>query len=152
MSVELDAIDRQIIHHLCGGIYSYDELTENIAITRDTLNERLKKLEDGEIIEKKIMAIPNFSKLNLSAICVGLEIDTTAVDKAVEILKDQPRVKFVWKTYGTYNLNVVFICIRGGEGDCINKLRLFLEKAGIRITHIALSVSYSWDKVDLNPF
>ncbi len=71
---ELDDLDRKIILHLSKGIYSYAELAEKCKAGRNTIYRRVNRLESEGIIDKKVRAIPNFTKLNLSAICVMMDI------------------------------------------------------------------------------
>jgi DNA-binding Lrp family transcriptional regulator len=56
-------------------------------VTRGTVYRRIEKLEKNNIIEKKIMAIPNFKVLNLSAICIGMQVAYEDTEKVTEALK-----------------------------------------------------------------
>lgn len=152
MKPVLDELDKQIIHHICNGVFSYTELGQLCNVGRNTIYRRMNRLEELKVIDKKIMAIPNFTKLELSAICIMMDVTQTDLDKTVRFLKRQPRVKFLWKTYGSHNLATVIICNKGEEGQCIFNLREALEKMRVETKKFDASISFTWEKVDLIPF
>ncbi len=148
----LDDLDKKIILHLSNGVASYAKLAENCGVGRNTIHRRINRLVAGDIIDKKVRAIPNFTKLNLSAISVMLDIPQSDVDKVIKLLKNQSRVKFLWKTFGAYNITAVIICDKGDEGMCISKLRTILEKMRVNPNKFEAAISYSWEKIDFSPF
>jgi DNA-binding Lrp family transcriptional regulator len=95
------------------------------------------------------MAIPDFSKLGLSAILIGMDVDVEDNDKVIEAVKQQPKVKFLWKTYGDHQVVVIMTCERGFEGQAITELRNSVAKLGVNAMHI--SVGYEWEKIDFVP-
>jgi len=98
------------------------------------------------------MAFPNFEKLNLSAVIIGLNISTKDIDKAIAFLKRQHQVKFLWKTYGTHDIVLAIVCDKGDVGTCIYNLRNALEKLKINVTEFDTSTSVSWEKIDVTPY
>jgi len=46
------------------------------------------------------MAIPDFEKLGLSAVIVGMDMYPNKLERVVPFLKEHDRVKLLWKTYG----------------------------------------------------
>ena len=148
----LDDLDKKIILHLSNGVASYAKLAENCGVGRNTIHRRINRLVASDLIDKKVRAIPNFTKLNLSAISVMLDIPQSDVDKVIKLLKNQSRVKFLWKTFGAYNITAVIICNKGDEGMCISKLRTILEKMRVNPNKFEAAISYSWEKIDFSPF
>lgn len=152
MRREIDDLDRKIVRYICSGVYSYDRLAELCGAGRNTVYRRINRLEKMGIITKKIMAFPNFKKLDLSAVIIGMDVSPGDLDKVSEFLKRQPQVKFLWKTYGTHDLVYTIICDKGDVGTCINNLRRALEKLEIKPTRFDASPSISWEKIDLSPY
>ena len=148
----LDELDKKIVHYICGGVYSYTELGKLCHVGRNTVYRRINRLEKMGVISKKVMAIPNFTKLNLSAIGVMMDVRQTDVNRTISFLQKQPQVKFLWKTYGTHNVTAVIVCKRGEEGQSIFNLREILEKMKVRTKKFDASVSFTWEKVDLTPY
>lgn len=152
MKIVLDELDKKIVTYLCSGTYSYKELAKLCRVGRSTIYRRIDRLEKTGAISKRIMAIPNFTKLNLTAIGVTMDIGQSDVDQVIDFLKARPKVKFLWRSYGSYNVVVVSVCDKGSEGECIAEVRQTLEKMGVKTNKFDASVSFVWEKVNLNPF
>lgn len=150
MTVALDELDKKILHEICSGIVSYDDLAKTLNVTRGTIYRRIDRLEKNGAIEKKIMAIPNFKILNPSAVCIGMEAAYEDTEKVIEALKQQAHVKILWKCYGAHNIIAVLICEKGNEGETITSLRQLLSNLSTSDYHI--SVGFEWDKVDISPY
>jgi len=149
---ELDALDKKIILQLCNGVYSYAELAEKCGVGRNTIYRRVSRLEAEKVIDKRVRAIPSFTKLNLSAICVMMDVAQSDVEPLINFLKKQVQVKFLWKTFGSYNITTVILCNRGEEGNCISNLREVLEKMRVNLHKFEASVSFTWEKIDICPY
>jgi len=152
LKYELDDIDKKIILNLSRGVYSYSELAEKCGVGRNTIYRRISRLEAEKIIDMMVRAIPNFTKLNLSAICVMMDIAQSDMERVMGFLKRQPEVKFLWRTFGAYNITTVFICNKGEEGNCVSNLREALEKMQIKLNKFEASISFTWEKIDFSPF
>jgi DNA-binding Lrp family transcriptional regulator len=150
LSVILDELDKKILHEICSGIHSYDDLAKTLNVTRGTVYRRIEKLEKTKVIKKKIMAIPNFKALNLSSIIIGMEIAYDDTEKVTEALMQLPHIKLLWKCYGAYNLIAVLNCEKGCEGETITNLRQLLSK--LRISSVNVSVGFGWEKVEISPY
>lgn len=150
MSLVLDELDKKILHEICSGIHSYDDLAKTLNVTRGTIYRRIEKLEKNKIIEKKIMAIPNYQTLNLSSICVGMETAYDDTEEVLEALKQQPHIKLLWKCYGAHNVIAILNCEKGTEGETISDLRQLLSK--YRTSEYHISVGFDWNKVDISPY
>ena len=148
----LDKLDKRIISYICRGTYSYRELAKLCHVGRSTIYRRIDRLEKIGAISKRIMAIPNFTKLNLSAIGVMMDISQLDVDRVIKFLKGLSTVKFLWRSYGSYNVTVVSVCERGNEGVCVSKIREILEKMDVKINKFDASISFVWEKVHLTPY
>jgi DNA-binding Lrp family transcriptional regulator len=150
VKIVLDELDKCIMHHICGGIYSYADLAKMCNVTRGTVYRRVNRLENMHLISRKIAAIPNFEMLNLSSLSIGVNIAQEDEGKAIDLLKNQSQVKFLWKTYGTHNLVIIAICNKGEEGELIYKLRELLGK--VKVHQFDVSIGFGWQKVDLTPY
>jgi DNA-binding Lrp family transcriptional regulator len=149
---ELDELDKKIIAQLSKGVYSYAELAEKCGAGRNTIYRRVNRLEASGIIDRKLRVMVNFTKLNLSAICVMMDIAQSEVDRVIGFLQRQPQVKLLWRTFGPYNIATVILCNKGEEGKCISTLREILEKMRVSLNKFESSISYIWEKIDLSPF
>jgi DNA-binding Lrp family transcriptional regulator len=146
----LDDLDKKILHEICSGIHSYDDLAKTLNVTRGTVYRRIDRLEKSNVIEKKIMAIPNYKLLNPSAICVGMEVAYDDTEKVLEALKLLPHIKLLWKCYGAHNIVAILICEKGSEGETITNFRQLLAKFRTSAYHI--SIGFEWDKIDISPY
>ena len=152
MKTEVDDLDRKIVRHICNGVYSYEELGKLCSASRNTIYRRIDKLEKLGIIDRRIMAFPNFGKLNLSAVIFGMNVSPKDIDKAISFLKKQHQVKFLWKTYGTHDIVFAIVCDKGDVGTCIYNLKSALQKLDITTAQLDSSTSVSWEKIDLSPY
>jgi DNA-binding Lrp family transcriptional regulator len=152
MKIVLDELDKKIMSYICRGTYSYNELAKLCSVGRSTIYRRVNRLERIGAISKRIMAIPNFSKLNLTAIDIAMNINQLDADRVIKFLKGLPMVKFLWRSYGGYNITVVSLCEKGDEGECISKIRKILEEMEVKIQKFEAAVSFTWEKVDLAPY
>lgn len=148
----MDDLDRKIIRYLCSGIHSYRELGELCDAGSNTVYRRISKLEGMGIITRRISAFPNFEKLNLSAVIIGMNVRTEDLERTIVFLKRQRQVKFLWKTFGTHDIIPVIICDKADVGTCIFNLRHALEKLKIRVTDFDTSTSVTWEKIDVTPY
>ena len=152
LPVVLDELDKKILHELCSGIYSYDDLAKTLNVTRGTVYRRIEKLESNNVIEKKIMALPNFKVLNLSSVILGVEVAFDDTEKVIEALKQLPHIKLIWKCYGAHNIIAVLSCEKGCEGETITNLRRLLSISNLRVSAVHVSIGFEWDKVDISPY
>ena len=70
-------IDSKILKYMCRGVYSYGELGELCGVARSTIYRRIVKLEKDGLIKRRIMTLPNFEKLDLSAVIIGMDAHLT---------------------------------------------------------------------------
>lgn len=152
MKAEVDDLDRKIVRNICNGVYSYEELGKLCNASRNTIYRRIDKLEKLGIIDRRIMAFPDFEKLGLSAVIFGMNISPSDIDKTINFLKRQHQVKFLWKTYGTHDIVFAIICDKGDVGTCIYNLKSALQKLDVAAIRLDSSTSVSWEKVDLSPY
>jgi DNA-binding Lrp family transcriptional regulator len=55
------------------GLYSYEDLAKRCG-GRNTVYRRIAKLEEKGVIKRKIMALPDFSKIGFSAVVIGMNL------------------------------------------------------------------------------
>lgn len=152
MSAKMDDLDRKIVRYICSGIHSYNDLAKRCNAGRNTVYRRVDRLEKMGIITKRISAFPNFERLNLSAVIIGLNLGTQDVKKTIDFLRRQRQVKFLWKTYGTHDIILVIVCDKAEVGTCIYNLRDALERLKINVTGFDTSTSVTWEKIDVVPY
>jgi DNA-binding Lrp family transcriptional regulator len=107
-------------------------------------------MEENHAIIKRIVAIPNYGNLDLSAIFIGMNVEYDLSEKLVEKLTDLKSIKILWQSYGEYDIFATLMCQKGNEGSSINELRKAASPLASRIHQI--SVGYDWRKVNLSPF
>jgi len=148
----IDDLDLRILRCLGEGIYSYNEIAKACGVSRNTVYRRISRLEETGVIRKKLAAVINYKKLNYSVVIIGIKLASIeSLDKAVSFLKVQHNVKFIWKTYGDHDLIVVIFCDKETVGECIHNFKKALEKLGVSSSKYDISVSISWEKMDLSP-
>jgi DNA-binding Lrp family transcriptional regulator len=146
----LDELGKGIIQNMSRGVYSYDQLAEKLHVTRSTIFRRVSRLEKACLITKRIMGFPDYTKLGLSAILIGIDIAHEDIAAALDLLLKENDVKLVWKTYGRHDMVVTMICEKGCEGQAIFDFREKLSK--LKITGFDYSIGFSWEKIDFSPY
>ena len=150
MSEILDDLDKKIVNRLCNGTPSYEDLAKSLGVTRGTVYRRIDRLEKKQIILRKISAIPNFKKLNLSAIIIGFNSGYEHKEKIIEALKNMPSIKILWRAYGAHEAIAVLACEPGCEGETIVEIQRILSEFGT--TEFQVSVGFKWEKLELSPY
>jgi DNA-binding Lrp family transcriptional regulator len=147
----LDELDMKILKYMSEGLYSYDDLAKRCGVGRNTVYRRIAKLEEKGVIKRKIMALPDFSKIGFSAVVIGMNLNPKDIDKAISFLKVQHQVKFLWRTYGHHDIIVTILCDKDDVGTCIYNLRKALEENNISVIKFDVSVSVIWEKMHITP-
>ncbi|MGC8999254.1 MAG: Lrp/AsnC family transcriptional regulator [Candidatus Bathyarchaeia archaeon] len=147
----LDELDVKILRLMCEGLYSYDDLARRCGASRNTIYRRIAKLEGDGVIKRRIMAVPDFSKIGFSAVVIGMNLNPRDIDKAVSFLKVQHQVKFLWRTYGHHDIIATILCDKDDVGICIYNLRKALEELNISVSKFDTSVSVVWEKMLIAP-
>jgi len=149
--VDLEDLDKKIIHHLSGGIFSYSDLAKTLGVSRGTIYKRVEQLEKKELILKKVTAIPNYGKLGLTAIFLGVNVEFEGdIDETIKKLQNYQAVNALWKSYGDYQIIGLILCEKGCEGKAIGDFRMALAKKRNRVKEIA--IGFDWLKAELAPF
>ncbi len=105
-------------------------------VSRNTVYRRIARLEEKGIIKRRITAVPDFSRIEYSAVVIGMNLNPKDVDKAISFLKVQHQVKFLWRTYGHHDIIVTILCDKDDVGTCIYNLRKALEELNISVKQI----------------
>lgn len=148
----MDETDKKIVRHVCNGTYSYSELADLTGVSRNTVYRRLKKLEEDGVIKKRVMAIPDFERIGFSSIIIGINVGVGNLERTVKYLKKLDQVKFLWKTYGEYEVVAVLMCDKENVGICINNLKEALEDLEVEIEKFTAAPSISWEKIEFAPY
>ncbi len=100
----MDEVDREIIKRLrLDGRTTLEEMAKTVGFTSMGIKKRLQKLQDQEIL--KTQALVNPSALGLSQAIVMLEMaDTKAMNDVLAKFKQCPRIVYIFKTIGGFNL------------------------------------------------
>jgi len=152
MATGLDEVDQEILNHICDGASSLSEIGDKCGLSHNTISRRVNKLEEEGFIKGKMMATPHFEKIGYSAVISGISLGLGAnTEKAVELLNEDPNVKFLWKTFGEHDIVAVVLCNQENIGSCIESFREKLVNAGIELEEIDISTSTSWEKLQLSP-
>jgi DNA-binding Lrp family transcriptional regulator len=146
----LDELDRKLLQILSNGANSYEELAQICNVTRATVYRRISSLEEKGIIKNTIGCTIDFSKIGITPIVIGATIAEANQDKAIILLANNKCVKFIWRTYGDQNLNIIAFCTKGEEGDIIQKINVVLEQT--HASNVSVSVGFVWEKMDFSPF
>jgi DNA-binding Lrp family transcriptional regulator len=146
----LDDLDKKILHEICSGIYSYDDLGKKLNVTRSTIYRRIENLEKENMITKKIMAIPNFENLNLSAILVAITASYDEASQCIQHIKELPNTNLLYRCYGAHQAYAHLICQKGDEAQVIEKIQIALKDQ--KTISYTISVGFRLEKIDLAPF
>jgi len=150
LSTIVDDLDKKILHEICSGIYSYDDLAKTLNVTRSTIYRRIEDMEKKNLITKKIMAIPNFERLGLCAILVAITAAYDDASQCVQHLKSLPNTKLLYRCYGAHQAVANVCCQRGDEGQVIESIQKALKDQ--KTISYQISIGYEWEKVDFAPF
>ena len=150
MSTIVDDLDKKILHEICSGIYSYDDLAKTLNVTRSTIYRRIENLEKNNLIVKKIMAIPNFELLNLYSILVAITAAYDDVSQCIQHLKALPNTKLLYRCYGAHQAYANLICPKGDEGQVVESVQKALKDQ--KTISYTISVGYKLEKCDFAPF
>jgi len=146
----LDDLNKKILHEICSGIYSYDDLAKKLNVTRSTIYRRIENLEKENLITKKIMAIPNLDKLNLSAILVAVTAAYDEVSQCIQHLKELTSTNLLYRCYGAHQAYATLFCQKGDEAQTIEKIQIALKDQ--KTISYVISVGFRLEKIDFAPF
>ena len=146
----LDELDRKIVQNLSLGTSSYEELARTCNVTRNTIYRRIAALEKEGIIKNTLRCIVNLEQMGITPVAIGVRIKQPNIDKAIHLLAANKNVKFLWRSYGDYNISFVAFCPKGKEGAIIQDIRSILE--GLNAENICVSVGFTWEKMSYSPF
>jgi DNA-binding Lrp family transcriptional regulator len=116
----MDDVDREITKRLrLDGRVTLEEIAKATGFTSMGIKKRLNKLQDQEII--KTQALINPSALGLSSAVVLLEMaDTKAMNDVLAKFKQCPRVVYIFKTIGGFNLIALVVAENQGTLESIS--------------------------------
>ena len=148
---DLEDLDKKIIHHLSSGVFSYSDLAKTLGVSRGTIYKRVEQLEKKDLILRKVTAIPNYGKLGLSVIFLGVNVEFEEdIDETIKILQKYQAVNGIWKSYGDYQIIGLILCEKGCEGKAISDFRMAIAKKRNHVKEIA--IGFDWLKAELAPF
>jgi DNA-binding Lrp family transcriptional regulator len=150
LPIVLDELDKRLLHEICSGIASYDDLAKTLKVTRGTVYRRIDRLEKMHAIRKRIMAIPEFDNLNLSSIIVGFHAHYNDMDKVIEAIKTMSGLRILWRTYGSHQVVAVLACEKGNEGKTITELHKTLSE--LNTGQYDVSIGFEWEKMEISPY
>lgn len=146
----LDDLDRKLLQILSRGANSYEDIAQQCNVTRNTVYRHIAFLEDRGIIKNTLSCVINPDKLDITPLIIGAKVPEEKYEKSVNLLVIQDSIKYLWKTFGDYNMNLVLFCRKGEEGLTLTKIKRILEGSGA--TEIKISIGFEWIKTDVSPF
>lgn len=127
---QLDDVDRKIISQLQqNGRTTLEELAKTVGFTSMGIRKRMQKLFDNEAI--KVSALLNQVCLKLFPAIVLLEMESAdATQSLLARFKDCPRVVYIFKTIGGYNLIALVIAEDQSTLESISTEKCSLRSGG----------------------
>jgi DNA-binding Lrp family transcriptional regulator len=144
----VDEVDRKIISQLQqNGRATLEELAKDVGFTSMGVRKRIQKLLEQDAI--RVSALLNPFVLNLFPAIVMLEMESSeAMTNLVERFKDCPRVVYIFKTIGGYNLVALVVAENQDTLESIS-----MEKCSLRSSEgIRRSEFYPIGDIPFSPF
>ena len=144
----MDEVDRKIISQLQqDGRTTLQELAKDVGFTSMGVRKRIQKLLDQDAI--RISALLNPFSFNLFPAIVMLEMENSeAMKNLVDRFKDCPRVVYIFKTIGGYNLVALVVA---EDQDTLESISM--EKCSLRSSEgIRRSEFYPIGDICFSPF
>jgi DNA-binding Lrp family transcriptional regulator len=144
----LDDVDRKLISHLqLDGRATLEQLAEHVGFTSMGVKKRIQKLLSQGVIQ--ISALLNPFSLRLFPAVVLMEMENAeAMQKLLDRFKDCPRVVYIFKTIGGYNLIALVVAENQDTLESIS-----VEKCSLRSSAgIRRSEFYPIGEVHFSPF
>lgn len=130
---DIDETDMEIIKELRKkGRASYREIAEQIGVSPGTVQNRVEKLEEENVI-KSYHAVVDWDKLDYGITSIiGAQVKSSALDKIVDKLRNNPHVYGIYTVTGEFDL---FIAVKYKTMQDLNKfVRRELAKPDIEKT------------------
>ena len=135
---DLDKIDKKIIQYTCEGFYSHSELSDKIGVSRTTIYRRINELKEKKILKEGSMAKPNYNKIKLSLITLGLNVPTKHQEKTLKYLEK-------------HNIKAIIQSEDNEKVKHTRKIKQNLKKQNIKIDNIEISHGDTPRKINLTP-
>ncbi len=148
---DLDKIDKKIIQYTCEGFYSHSELSDKIGVSRTTIYRRINELKEKKILKEGSMAKPNYNKIKLSLITLGLNVPTKHQEKTLKYLEQKEKVKLLWESFGKHNIKAIIQSEDNEKVKHTRKIKQNLKKQNIKIDNIEISHGDTPRKINLTP-
>lgn len=150
---ELDEKDKELLKFLCRDrSLSYSEIADRMGISRSTVYRRLKSLKGRGVIDKKDVSIPDFDRLDISTLWVGIRTPISDVDTAAEVLEEMERTKMVFTSYGEYDIYFLAVAEPEKGRELLSSARERLFEAGVEVQEVNVNEMKEWRKLDLVPY
>jgi DNA-binding Lrp family transcriptional regulator len=146
----LDALDKKILQNLSTGTNSYEQLARTCNVTRNTIYRRITTLEKKGIIKNTIRCNINFDQLDITPIIIGAKVPVVDLDRTLNLLAAHKNVRFLWRTYGGFNVSLVAFCPKGQEGESIQSIKAIFESVNVMAVNV--STGFVWEKMEFAPF
>ena len=139
----------KIICHFCQGFKSYQDIADDLGVSRNTVYRRANRLRDDEVLREEVHALPDFEKLGLTSIIIGLTLDMNNLEKAIEILDEEEKVKAIWETYGEHDIISIITSKKEKVGKEIKNLKKKFQESDVKVKGFDVSTAISCEKLNL---
>ncbi len=139
-----------IICHFCKGFKSYQDIADDLDVSRNTVYRRVNRLKDEKILKEEVHAIPDLSELGLTTIIIGLSLNMNNLEKAIDLFNKESNVKAIWETYGKHDLISIIISEKEKVGENIRNIKKKFQESKVKVKDFDVSTAISCEKLDLN--
>nr|AGF93048.1 hypothetical protein FLSS-8_0018 [uncultured organism] len=140
----------KIICHFCQGFKSYQDIADDLDVSRNTVYRRVNRLRDENILREEVHALPDLSELGLTTIIIGLSLNMNNLEKAIDLFNKESNVKAIWETYGKHDLISIIISEKEKVGENIRNIKKKFQESEVKVKDFDVSTAISCEKLDLN--
>lgn len=146
----IDETDMKIICHFCQGFKSYQDIADELDVSRNTVYRRVNRLREENVLREEVHALPDLSELGLTTIIIGLSLNMNNLEKAIDLFNKESNVKAIWETYGKHDLISIIISEKEKVGENIRNIKKKFQESEVKVKDFDVSTAISCEKLDLN--
>ncbi|WGI17755.1 winged helix-turn-helix transcriptional regulator [Methanonatronarchaeum sp. AMET-Sl] len=148
----LDTLQKQILNELYEGRSSYSEIGEKLDISQTTVYRKIKEMEEEGYIQKNRAILPNYNKLDISVVALGISLkDIESEDKVIDILKNDEYSNILFRGYLEHSIISILFCEEGKAGKAVKKIKNEFRQNNINPETVDITISTAIEKIDMLP-